>query len=92
MRFGNSLSISFKNKEEQLLFGMKIINNTLRRLKINDNIDEGLNKGIIKKIKILKKISKQDKLEIPQNILSKTLSKNFNNNFQKKLFLLILDF
>lgn len=92
MRFGNSNSISFKNRNEQLLFGMKTINNTLQRLKISDNVDEGLNGGFIKKFKILKKISNQDKLAIPQNILNKTLSKNFNYTFQRKLFLLIVNF
>jgi glycosyltransferase involved in cell wall biosynthesis len=92
MRFGNSNSISFKNRNEQLFFGRKTINNTLRRLKISDIVDEGLNKRLIKKIKILKKISNQDKLEIPKNTLNKTLLKNFTSNFQKKLFLFIVEF
>jgi glycosyltransferase involved in cell wall biosynthesis len=92
MRFGNSNSITYKHLEEQRIFGIKTINNTLSRMKTTCVIDETFNNSFIKTIIILRKISKQIELDIPLNVLTSSLSSNLNSKVQKKIFLIIAHF
>lgn len=84
MRFGNSMSISFKYKTEQQHFGGVIVNNTLKRLGITEEWD--FKQSLLQKILLYNKILKSDKLKISYEILKGMLKTYFPNRFEKLIF------
>jgi glycosyltransferase involved in cell wall biosynthesis len=89
MRFGNSLSISFKNKEEQLYYGRKVIDRTLDRMEMQLQLNT---RNKLSKWNLYFKIMKSNNLGVPKGVLQKMLSKNFSNKWESGLFKIVTNF
>jgi hypothetical protein len=84
MRFGNSLSISFKNKEEQLSYGRKVIDRTLNRMEIQLQLNT---RNKLSKWKLYFKIMKSNNVKgltrSKYRSLLRSLTSESRDNIQK---------
>jgi glycosyltransferase involved in cell wall biosynthesis len=87
MRFGNSLSISFKYRTEQQYFGGVIVNNTLNRLGIIEKWD--FTNSFYYKTLIYKRILKSENLKVPTKVLKNKLGSYFPKRIEKLIFSLV---